>query len=139
MANKKIEKTESDYTRNELEFLSMMKFKEPVIAIISEHDERRDEAVDWLRQKLRNECSVAGVSTESHDNELFDKLDPDILIGDSIKDLSVLLSKGPHAFIGNGSYIYFSRTAKANDIKEWLGIDNNGQHLVDVWLRLNRN
>ena len=30
-------------------------------------------------------------------------------------------------------------STKIIDIKKWLGIDNNGQHLVDVWIRLNKN
>ena len=139
MAKKKIEKIESDYTRNELEFLSMMNTKEPVIAIVSENDERRNDAVNWLAEKLNNEDYVTGVSLNTHDSEFLKEMDPDILIGDSLKSLSALLGEKPLPLSGNRGYIYFSRSTKVSDIKEWLGIDNNGQHLVDTWVRLNKN
>lgn len=139
MANKKNDRLESEYVRSELEFLSTMKSNEPVIAIISENDEQRLKAVEWLSQKLKQDGFVTGISVEMHSSEFFKKVDPDILIGDSLKDLSILMNKKPLELIGNGGYIYFKKSTGNSELKKWLQIENRGQHLVEVWVRLSNN
>lgn len=139
MANKTNDKSTSDYVRSELDFLSTMNPSEPIIAIISENNEQRLKAVEWLSQKLKQSCFVTGISVEKHSSEFFKKVDPDILIGDSLKDLSILMNKKPLELIGNGGYIYFKKSTGNSELKKWLQIENRGQHLVEVWVRLSNN
>ena len=139
MANKKNEKSGSNYVRSELDFLSVMKPNEPIIAIISENDEHRLKAVEWLSQKLKQDGFVTGISVERHSSEFFKKVDPDILIGDSLKDLSILMNEKPLELIGNGGYIYFKKSAGNSELKKWLQKENRGQHLVEVWVSLSNN
>ena len=139
MAKKKLDRSESEYVRNELEFLSAMRPSEPVIAIISEHNELRDSAVEWLSYKLKKGVYVTGISSETHSAEFYKKLDPDILIGDSLRDLSMLMNKKPFELIGNGGYIYFKKSSREGEIRQWLQQENTGQFLVEVWVRLNKN
>jgi len=139
MAKKKLDRSESEYVRSELEFLSAMRPSEPVIAIISEHNELRDSAVEWLSYKLKKGVYVTGISSETHSAEFYKKLDPDILIGDSLRDLSMLMNKKPFELIGNGGYIYFKKSSREGEIRQWLQQENTGQFLVEVWVRLNKN
>ena len=139
MAKKKLDRSESEYVRSELEFLSAMRPSEPVIAIISEHNELRDSAVEWLSYKLKKGVYVTGISSETHSAEFYKKLNPDILIGDSLRDLSMLMNKKPFELIGNGGYIYFKKSSREGEIRQWLQQENTGQFLVEVWVRLNKN
>ncbi|NEN22192.1 hypothetical protein G3O08_01575 [Cryomorpha ignava] len=139
MANEKTDRIACDYVRSELEFLSTMKVNEPVIAIISEHITRLNDAVNWLNQKLGKKVIVAGASLSNHFPEFLKKLAPDILIGDSLKALLSMMGEKPLGLIRNGGYIYFVESSRGHEIREWLRIDNRGQHLVDVWIKLNQN
>ena len=139
MAKKKLDRSESEYVRSELEFLSAMRPSEPVIAIVSEHNELRDSAVEWLSSKLKKRVYVTGISSETHSAEFYKKLNPDILIGDSLRDLSMLMNKKPFELIGNGGYIYFKKSSREGEIRQWLQQENTGQFLVEVWVRLNKN
>lgn len=139
MAKKKIAKSESEYVRSELEFLSNMKPNEPVIAIISDQDKQRESAVKWLSNKLKGQGNVTGISREMESSNFFRELNPHILIGDSLSKLCLLLNKKPLELIGNGGYIYFKENYRGGEIKEWLQVENRGQHLVEVWIRLNGN
>ena len=138
MAKKKMDRSESEYVRNEVEFLSAMRSHEPVIAIVSNDSELRFSAVEWLSYKLKKQVFVTGISCEPESSAFCRKLDPDILIGDSLKDLSLIMNEKPLDIIGSGGYIYFKKSYRECALKQWLQKENAGQYLGEAWIKLNK-
>lgn len=120
MAKKTLDKSESDYVKRELEFLSAIRQNEPVIALITEDNELWKNAVEWLRTKLKCEIDIIGISLERHSVEFYKKLDPDILIGDSLNDFFNLIVERPLNLMGDRSYIYFKKSA--SEVNSVLGL-----------------